>query len=69
MLDCGPLLRPICVSEPARLEEYGSQEVSRLTKAFEDGSKLAQLTCCRLHSSRQEGKSDCSNLLPPISTT
>ena len=55
MQDCGPFLDPFeYISEPARLEEDGRiclQEVSRFTKAFEDGRKLVQLTCCCIQSS------------------
>ena len=34
-----------------KMAEYGSKELSGLTKGFEGGSKLAQLTCCCLQSS------------------
>ena len=54
MQDCGPFLDPFeYLNQHAwrKMAKYGFQEVSGLTKAFEDGRKLAQLTCCRLQSS------------------
>ena len=54
MQDCGPFLDGFEYLDQhawRKMAEYGSQEVSRLTKAFEDGRKLAQLTGCRLQSS------------------
>ena len=51
MQDCGPFLDPFeYLNQHAwrKMAEYGSQEISRLTKAFEDRRKLAQLKCCRL---------------------
>ena len=45
------------------MAEYGSEELSRLTKAFEDGSKLAQLTSCRLQSSAPSLERACSCIL------
>ena len=54
MQDCGSFLEPFeYLNQHAwrKMAEYGSQEISRFMKAFEDGRKLAQLTCCRLQSS------------------
>ena len=54
MQDCGPFLDPFeYLNQHAwrKMVEYGSQEISELTKAFEDRRKLAQFTCCRLQSS------------------
>ena len=54
MQDCGPFLDPFeYLNQHAwrKMAGYGSLEISGLTKAFEDGRKLAQLTCCCLLSS------------------
>ena len=54
MQDCGPFIDSFEYLNQhtwRKMAGNGSQEVSGLTKAFEDGRKLAQLTCCRLQSS------------------